>query len=439
MVSATTSRRPLARLWVSILLCVGVVGCGPNERPAPSPNGHNILFIVVDTLRADHLESYGYALKNSSRLYMFGKNSVVFDNAYAQSAWTKPSVASLLTSLEPQEHGIRDWEHQLTDDRLTLAEVLRDAGYDTEAYVGHHALQPKFNNFHQGFDVYDLSAFEHWGSPHDIASADRLTDLAIQSIQKERENPYFMWVHYFDPHDTYLNHQRFDYGPRDVHRYDSEIAYTDFHLGRLFSFLHDNKHFKDTIVVVTADHGEEFRDHGHLRHTHQMYDEVIRVPLMIRAPGVPAGRVKEGVAGIDVAPTMLGLAGIGSPEPFQGRSLPVVDGAFQLDPAHPIYAETRREVDRQAVIVDGWKLIQDKKKKKKKKSFQLFDLEMDPKERVNLYEKSPEMAESLRSRLAEHYDKPLAAAPAMAPDEEFTELLEQLGYLDGEEEAGQGE
>jgi choline-sulfatase len=169
-----------------------------------------------------------------------------------------------------------------------------------------------------------------------------------------------------------------------------------------------------------------------------MYDEVIRVPLMIRAPGVPAGRVHEAVAGIDVAPTLLGLAGLPIPAPFRGRNLPVIDGAFKLDPAHPVYSETRREVDREAVIVDGWKLIRDKKKKKKKR-FQLFDLEMDPKERVNLYQRSPEKAEALKARLVDHFDQPAEEAPSMAPDEEFTELLEQLGYLDGEQEAGQGE
>jgi len=415
-----------------------VVACGPSKPkipPPPPPNGYDIIFIVVDTLRADHLESYGYALNNSSRLYLFGKHSVVFDNAYAQSAWTKPSVASLLTSLEPQQHGILDWEHQMTDDKLTLAEVLKQAGYDTEAYIGHHALEPKYNNFHQGFDVYDISAFKHRGSPHKIASSDRLTDLAIRSIEKERDNPYFLWLHYFDPHDDYLSHPRFDFGPNDLHRYDSEIAFTDHHLGRLFKVLHDHQRYRNTIVVVTADHGEEFKDHGHSRHTHQMYDEVIRVPLIIRSPGVPPGRVQEAVAGIDVPPTMLRLAGVPVPDAFAGRALPVVEGAYYLDPSHPVYSETRREVDRQAVILDGWKLIEDKTTK----TFQLYDLEMDPKERVNLYRKRPKKAELLQRLLSEHFDKPVEVAPTMAEDQEFTTLLEQLGYLEEEPSGGGGE
>jgi len=413
------------------------VGCGPSESapevpPPPPPNGYNIIFIVIDTLRADHLESYGYALGNSSRLYTFGKHSVIFDRAYSQSAWTKPSVASLLTSLEPRDHGIIDWENQMTDDKLTIAEVLKDAGYDTEAYIGHHALEPKFNNFHQGFDVFDTSAFKEWGSPHKIASADRLSNLAIKAVKKNRENPYFLWLHYFDPHDDYMLHKRFDYGPFDQHRYDSEIAFTDHHLGRLFTILHERKAYKDTIVVVTADHGEEFMDHGHNRHTHQMYDEVIRVPLMIRAPQVEPGHVEEAVAGVDIPTTMLRLVGVDVPESFTGRPLPVVDEAFLLDPKHPVFSETRREVNRQAVVVDGWKLIEDKVKK----TYQLYDLRMDPKEKFNQSKKMPRKRSELQQILTTHFRVPTVAAPKMENDEEFNELLEELGYLDRGEEAG---
>jgi len=408
---------------------------GPTIPPPPPPTGYDIIFVVIDTLRADHLESYGYAVGNSSRLYMFGKHAVLFDNAYAQSAWTKPSVASLLTSLEPQQHGILDWDHQMTDDKLTLAEVLKEAGYDTEAYIGHHALEPKYNNFHQGFDVYDISAFKNWGSPHKIASSDRLTDLAIEAVRKKRDKPYFLWLHYFDPHDDYLTHPRFDYGPRNVHRYDSEIAFTDHHLGRLFTVLHEEKRYRNTIIVLTADHGEEFNDHGHQRHTHQMYDEVIRVPLMIRAPGLPPGRVEAAVAGIDVPPTILRLAGVPVPEAFRGRALPVVDDTFYVDASQPVFSETRREVDRQAIILDGWKLIEDKDKK----TYQLFDLDLDPKERVNLYKKRPKKAEKLRTLLTEHFREPAEVAPTMPEDEEFNQLLEQLGYVEGDAEGGEAE
>ncbi len=425
----------MKRWWVGGALAL-TLGCGngkPKIPPPPPPNGYNIIFIVVDTLRADHLETYGYALGNSSRLYTFGKHSVTFHNAYAQSAWTKPSVASLLTSLEPRDHGINDWEQQMTDDKLTITEVLKRAGYETEAYIGHHALEPKYNNFHQGFDVFDISAFENWGSPHKIASAGRLSNLAIKAIKKERDNPYFMWLHYFDPHDDYLSHKRFDYGPLDQHRYDSEIAYTDHHLGRIFATLRDNKKYEDTIVVVTADHGEEFLDHGHTRHTHQMYEEVIRVPLMIRAPGLEPSRVDVPVAGIDIAPTMLRLVGVDVPPRFKGRALPVIDDTFYVDADHPVFSETRREVDRQAVILRGWKLIEDKYKK----TYQLYDLKLDPKERFNQYKKRPRKAAELQAILTEHFHDPVAPAPAMEPDDEFTDLLEQLGYVDGDKEAGE--
>jgi arylsulfatase A-like enzyme len=332
-------------------------------------------------------------------------------------------VASLLTSRAPRSHGVSEWEHRLPKQLTTLAQHLRGAGYRTEAYVSHHALAPSFSRFQRGFDVYDISSFNERGSPHDISSARQVSDSALESL-RTMEDPFFLWLHYFDPHQDYLHHPKYDFGAADIDRYDSEIAHTDQQLGRVLNALRESGRLKDTVVVLTADHGEEFLDHGSQYHAHTLYDEVLRVPLVIHAPGLAPAFIARTVGLMDVAPTILSLAGVPQPEQFEGTPIPVDDGRLVLREDRAVIAETRHQADKRGIVWGRWKLIQDRVAGE----WALFDLEQDPREVSDVLEGHPDVVALLKKALRQAELAPGAAADVGPMSDEYRRVLEALGY-----------
>ena len=214
---ARVTTRPFARLLLAALALLPACSRGNAPAPAPTPpaaRARNVVLIVIDTLRADHLGAYGHARATSPRIDAFARESAVFERAYSHSPWTMPSVASMFTSLEPKDHGIADWKQPLDRGLLTLAEVLQARGFRTEGYVSHGVLS-RLYQFDQGFDVYDASVVEG-RLPREITTAREVTDLALQALERPLPEPFFLWVHYFDPHDAYLKHDGHDFGERPI-------------------------------------------------------------------------------------------------------------------------------------------------------------------------------------------------------------------------------
>lgn len=439
--------------------------CGGGERGAP----RNVLFILVDTLRADHLSAYGYERDTSPALAALAEGGVRFDRAYAPAPWTKPSVASIFTGQYPHRHGLNFVLATLPASAKTLAERLSQAGFATAGVVSHGFVGPK-NGFDQGFEAFD--AEEAKGHSH--VSTAGVTDRALALLAKLADGgrPFFLFVHYFDPHYEYRRHLQYRYAPDSVGRlrggenihdlrdmgpslsageveflegvYDEEIRFTDEGVGRLLDALTQRGLDDETLVVATADHGEEFFGRGWLGHTRTLYEEVIRVPLIIRVPG-SGGRsrtVGAPVSLVSLAPTILDYLGIAAPDAgFQGPSLrPLIDGVAGVD-LPPVRSEVRfivlnsenvlaEKVAFKHALIDGrYKLIKDFREQ----SYELYDLERDPGERQNLASSRPDLLRKMlvllgRTRSAETADTGVDENATLDPED--AARLRDLGYVD---------
>jgi choline-sulfatase len=409
--------------WAAGLLAVAVLGLLGGCRKAPAPaeprRGLNVVLIVVDTLRADRLGVYGYGRPTSPRLDEWAARSTVFTRAYSHAPWTGPSIASFFTSLEPKDHGIASWKQPLDPAHLTLAEHLKASGYRTSAVVSHGILAPHYQ-FNQGFDTYDTS-LTAGRLPREATTAREVTDLGLAATGGSQ--PFFLWLHYFDPHDAYLAHEGHAFGDRDSDRYDSEIAFTDAQIGRFLDGLRERGLAERTVVALVADHGEEFGDHGGFRHSKTLYDELLRIPFLLHVPGLPAGRVERVVRGIDVAPTLLEVVGVPVPAAFAGRAVPWTAAGFALEADRVHVAETQNLGDQRAILTWPWKLIEVRNEDR----VRLFDLAADPGEQRNLWKERPDVGQPLRERLSEHYRQRRVAPEAAVPSE-IDEAIRSLGY-----------
>ncbi|MGD8395966.1 MAG: sulfatase, partial [Candidatus Eiseniibacteriota bacterium] len=345
---------PGVRRVAGVALVVGIAGLGTlrvaawSGRGVPGAGAPNIILISIDTLRYDHMSVHGYARQTTPHLDAFAATAVRFSQATTPRPKTTPSVASMLTGLYPHSHGVRRLVDHLHPRNVTLAEVLRNAGYRTGAIVCNYVLNAEGTGLGEGFDFYHDTTPEYDGTQLDAAPA---TDIAIRWLHEQGDTPVFLWLHYMDPHGPYASPPPFDQAfvsesrgrrlaPLDaippvarlgdetdidvyVDQYDGEILYTDHQVQRLLADL-DARGLRDrTIVVVTADHGESLGDHDYyFEHGLYVYDDCARIPLMMRHPGGRAGIVVDApVELIDLYPTLLDLAGLASPVAIDGTSL----------------------------------------------------------------------------------------------------------------------
>jgi arylsulfatase A-like enzyme len=297
-----------------------------------------VIVYLVDTLRADHLPLYGYSRDTAPELSRFAKDAVVFEQAIASSSWTKPSVASLFTSLLPRDHGCVQFYTPLDPGLVTLAESMRERGFATGAVVVNSLVLAKGMHFDQGF-----SYFASPPAPH---RAGEVVDAALAFLDRRRGQPTFLYVHTMDAHTPYLPPPPFDrkYQPhpepgraaalpsdykvpldrdRIVAQYDGAVAYGDQEFGRFLRGLRERGLYERALVVFLADHGEEFLDHRDWVHGHTLFDELVRVPLVLKYPDRrEAGRRVAGqVQLIDVLPTILKSQGFAPPAGIAGRPL----------------------------------------------------------------------------------------------------------------------
>ena len=437
-----------SHLLAGLLACSIGTGCGGGGTVEERPP--DVLLIVVDTLRADALGCYGGEPGASPAIDRLAREGVRFAHAVSQAPWTTPSIGALMTSEYPTTLGIITERSPLPDEVETLAEFLRARGYRTGAVVSHSFCSSRWG-FDQGFDVFDESNVI---GPQGVTSPG-VTAKALEFLEVESDRPYFLWLHYFDPHDAFLAHPghefpgpegyegpvvsglklpkllRLDLEEPDLETlrsfYKSEVSFTDHHVGRVLEHLRAKGRLEDTLVVFTADHGEEFHDHGALGHQHTLYEELVHVPLIVRAPGrAPErarGTVERTVASIDVYPTVLDVLGFEPSRPLEGRSL------FGPDEPRLVFSETSKRLHVRAVVSDRMKLVGHLGDR----TIELFELGSDPGETRDLSAERPEEAARLRRALEEwtaevRRKRYRGAELELSPEE--AGHLQELGYVD---------
>jgi hypothetical protein len=285
-------------------------------RDPPRPH---VIVYLVDTLRADHMGIYGYDRDTTPFIDALSKESIVFDAAYAPTSWTRPSIGTLFTGVLPSRHGARRMDQQLRPDIVTLAEALRAEGYATHGFTCNPAVGPAFG-FERGFDTY-----EHYGSLESAPEIRAVHD-PVEALLARAETtgpdapPLFLYVHTCAPHSVYAPPPPFNsrFKPRSpdlIDRaaalYDGEIAWTDAELEKLVQELRDRGVFENSLFLLMSDHGEEFGEHGGTGHAETLFEEVVRVPLLMRLPGGwhSGLRVASRASLADLFPTILDLVG----------------------------------------------------------------------------------------------------------------------------------
>lgn len=426
-----------------------VLVAGAGCTPAPRPN---VLLVTVDTLRADHLEPYGYERPTSPALAEFAGTATVFEAAQSQSSWTLPALASLMTGLYPSTHRANSFRARLESSFTTLAEELRNAGYETAAVANHMFLGRSYG-LDQGFTHFDDELVRHPETQlHLTVTSPRVADKAVDWLEQraavEEGRPWFLWAHFFDPHNEYLAHESVDpmgAGEGDVDLYDEEIAFTDRGLGRILERLEELGLADDTVVIVTSDHGEAFGEHGRTHHSDSLYQELLHVPLLVRVPGAAPRRVAQPVQTCDVLPTVLECASLPVPEALAGASLlPFVHGADESE--RPVLAEVwapeyvpgpeLRKLERLSAIASltrgDHKLVHQVPSGRT----ELYDLAADPLELTDVSGEHPALVESLRRELRARVDEAEAYGDTFA---RTAELVESASELEGLEALGYAE
>jgi arylsulfatase A-like enzyme len=367
--------------------------------PAPSlpkrPERYNVLLLLVDSMRAD-MPWAGYARDIAPNLTALEKESVSYTQGYSVSSYTAKSVAAVLSGKYPSSlFRSAPFFTRYPDGNLFLAELLHDAGvYTASAHA--HMYMRRGVGFDQGFDkweVVDGITFDNKTDNH--VTSQKLTPLAIELLEaKPADRPFFMYLHYMDPHDVYVKHAEADFGAKLRDRYDSEIFYTDLWIGKLLDYMKSKPWWDETVVIVSADHGEAFGEHDMHRHAFELWNVLTHVPLFIRVPGVPARRIDTPRSAVDIAPTILELMNNKAPNDFAGVSL--VDELRGAEPkARPVLLELPADTnnpERRALISGGYKILVFESGWR----VDLYNLEADPNETKNLAKEQPDKLAELK-------------------------------------------
>jgi len=481
----SSGKRLAATLIVSLLCLASSVGCdriasewearatgerGPSRADADRPN---IVLITIDTLRADHLGCYGYEPAKTPNIDAFAASATRFELVTTTSNNTLPSHAAILTGRYPHQLGIPRNGYKYLGDAPTLATILSRQGYDTAAFVSASALAAELG-LDEDFDVYD-GDFDTEEVDQEQRRAPETTRLALRWLQGRGADPFFLWVHYFDPHYPYTPPPPFDNlfypeyegaadgsiafisgisgvkgfpkletTPEDHRKlialYDGEIAFLDEHLGELFAILDGEDRRADTLVVLVADHGESLVEHDYyFDHGELAYQPSMRVPLLIRLPGQESGLVvTDAVQTIDVVPTVLGRPGLAAPDSLDGRDLTTLceGGADEEKP--PSFGERSRPWVAEKLypgqwlntgkahfgLAYPWKLIETPYLQRT----ELYNLAKDPGELDDVAAAHPKQTKRLVRKLL-HWRRD-AGVESYEIDPKNVESLRALGYIE---------
>ncbi|MCH2171961.1 sulfatase [Myxococcota bacterium] len=457
-------RRPRFGAMICLVVSMGLGCAGDSSIPFRPP----IVVYLIDTLRPDHLSAYGYGRPTSPSMEAFARDGVSFQNALAQSSWTKPAVASLFTGLSPQLHGTLAPRDGLSPELPLLAEILQQAGYRTLGVVANGNASNAFG-FGRGFDRY--RQLPERFTPEVHRRSDEVNQVVFRWLAENTDSPdpLFLYIHTADPHAPYtpprdyrkrfaptveepgfgsLEHLR-ELAARNKPRpgeleglralYDGEIAFNDASFGALLERLREFGIYDAALIVLLSDHGEGFGEHGQLQHGKTLFGEEQRIPLMIKLPAAIAGSaarnvwLQEPVAQVDILPTLLDILNLATPPGGSGRSLVplMLRAAAPAEPAPPIFSSFENEqISVESVTQGDRKLIKISPRGAPSRNL-LFDPQQDRGERRRLEAREPATAHRLNERLEALHRE--AASRTRAPEVEIDEglraRLEALGYL----------
>jgi arylsulfatase A-like enzyme len=374
----------------------------------------NVVVILIDTLRADHMGFMGYERKTSPNIDALAAESIIFEDAYATAPHTPRSIPCLFFGRYPSHIKWRGGQYnypKVRPENLSMFEVLQENGWKNYGFSSHFYFQEK-RGMWQGFEAWDnegagtiAESNEDIASPRTWAKTEpKLAELAAAS-KKEGAAPFGVFLHLFEPHSRWIGHDEYDFGKGDtpaerhINNYDSEIAYVDAYVGKVVAKLKALGIYDDTVIILTSDHGEAFQDHGLFFHGQNLYDEVIKVPLLIRVPGWKPRRVEGPISLVDVAPTYLDLMDISVPQDFEGQSLVATMLGKAPVPDRPIFSEllpyTNWKEHHKVIIQGDLKYI----RVLTSNTQQLYDLSKDPKEKNDLSRTNKEDVEKMRAKL----------------------------------------
>lgn len=437
-------------MTLRFLICATFLCLAGCPRPEAPPN---LVLITVDTLRPDRLHCYGGEKAISAAIDSLAERGVLFEQCYSQASLTIPSLSSLMTGRYPSEIGARNNSSPLTSTDDCLAAALKRRGYRTAAFVCNFNLRPEMR-FNRGFDHYDAEFNDPEPNRPDIVErkAPDATDAALAWLERNVDTPFFLWIHYQDPHGPYTPPPGFtlpaeqypgaelpilkqNYGRHGIPkyqamdgsgsvaeyraRYDGEIRFLDHHLERLLKALDLN----GTVVAFTADHGESMGEHAYwFSHGQDLYNELIRVPLIVAGARVEPGRTSDPVCLVDLFPTFSALAG----EVKEHHGIDLLDPASRKK-ARIIFSETDNPPSKsffKAVVMGPWKLIHSRFANNPSLLFNMAD---DPLERENIIDAHPEVVKNLKKiidtvKMRTRENEPLDLTP------EEIKVLEALGY-----------
>lgn len=429
--------------------------------------GCNVILISLDTLRADRLGCYGYEKNTSPAIDRFAEKALLFENSFSNASWTLPSHMSLMTSMYPKQHGVRDQDSRLSRDKKTLAEALRDEGYRTAAFTAGYLVSAVFG-FDRGFEVYMEEYNTKKENPDHGWRLKHVAKNLMFWLEENKDEKFFLFVHCYDTHEPFIAHtymEKFeeDYDGRldflnnraafnaspeykkykeyvegyfninifyreiinkgriemrepDIGHiralYDNEVRYVDYYFGKLMDELTSMGLMDNTVIIVWSDHGQELLERGRIQHGGSLHDEIIGVPLIVYIPGMDGGRTAALAQGIDIAPTILDILGIQSPPGFMGVPLLSTKRGN-----NPFVAAQQKRVN--ALRTGEYKLLVHNKTK----DVWLFDLGKDPGEMNNIAAGHPELVNDLKAALFNELD-------LVDLDEDMIRKLKSLGYLD---------
>lgn len=434
----TVNRKRVRFILLVVTLLIATTAVILTLHMISSSKKINVILITIDTLRKDHLPCYGYKVNTAPNISSFAKESLIFNNAISQSSWTLPSHASIMTGMYPHRHRAVKPSTPIDKRLITLAEYLKKSGYKTAGFVSHTLVSEKYG-FDKGFNRFDSSNAKdsEWRT-----TSENITHLGINWIKKAKKK-FFLWLHYFDPHDEYLYYKNIDFkyistineneklnfpGWNDypnpyleycnrnkkkfISLYNGEIFNTDYYIGKLISFLKEKEYLKNTIIIITSDHGESFNRYGLYGHDNFLYSDLINVPLILHLPKVKYEVISDVCEIKDIMPTLLDLLDIKKPEYLNNNLLSEKkDFAFSE-------VENKNPYRKVAILNNSWKLIYTIGEK----NFELYDLKEDPSEVNNLAKSNPAVVDELKKVLFDTME-------VIELDEETLEKLKSLGYI----------
>lgn len=484
---------------IALLTVVVALGAAAWWHLRPQPRT-NVILITIDTMRPDRISAYGYRNHETPVLDRLAAEGTLFENAFCDVTWTTPSMVSVMTGTYATRHGFRSSFQTLTRDAVTMADVLHDRGMHTAAIIASYPLHSIFG-LNQGFDLYDESfnsplalkeevqfgplpasspvpappsndaAAVRWflmeKAEHDAYRRDpEVSDRAIAWLRSERADPFFLWIHYFGPHEKPtgligLENQAAD-RELQIAAYDPDVVEVDTQIGRVLATVRELGLDANTAVVVHADHAQSIREHDYFGHGRNVFDPTAHIPLIMRLPGrIPAGRRDGTLArNVDILPTLLELLGVPRPPRLDGRdlfgSVPSADPSVYIETylsATRLFADvidpqtdTRLGYRRLAVRTERWKYVIndpipfvdsvdpspapiDEPTRQKFYSAALYDLRADPGERRNVITEHADVVKTLHEELFRLHATPPTGAVAMPMGDETREKLKALGYL----------